>query len=197
MAEEIIILSVAPDAAEHAERFGAKFDPKTVTWFVVGPVPRELLNYVPREENQHFQEVAPRCPRCGAPTRKRIDSSGDPFWSCATHFKTGCKGTIDYADYLNDVAPVARISAFLPKLAGSLFGPQEAPTTTKEEAPHPLKAKWREIVQEAAAIIGNDKQAVRWLYEPKVAFHGKTPIEMCATEAGCHSVLALLREVWK
>lgn len=196
MADEITILIVPRDAVEHAERFGAKFDSKNGSWFVVGPVPRELLNYVPRPRNQRFQEAAPRCPLCGSPTRKLVNSAGNPFWACVTYFKTGCPGVVDYLDYLDVVEPLAKVGKFLPKLAGSLFGPSESPPDNNEKAPHPLKPRWQEVVQEAGTVIGDDRQAVRWLYQPKVAFNYKTPLEMCGTEAGCDAVLKMLRDVW-
>lgn len=196
MADAITVLNVPQDAAEHAKRFGAQFDSRTSTWFVVGPVPRELLNYVPRPKNQRFSEVAPSCPLCGSPTRRLINSAGNPFWACVTYFKTGCPGVVDYLDYLDAVEPLAKVSKFLPKLAGSLFGPSEPPPDNNAKAPHPLKERWQEVVQEAGAVIGDEKQAVRWLYQPKMAFNNKTPLEMCGTEAGCDAVLKMLRDVW-
>jgi hypothetical protein len=197
MADEITILSVPPDATEHAKRFGAKFDSRTSTWFVVGPVPRELLNYVPRQKNERLQETAPSCPVCGAPTRKLASSKGDLFWGCVTYFKVGCPGMVDYLDYLDDVEPLAKVGKYLPKVVGSLFGPSESSCDIKEHKAHPLKPRWQEIISEAAKIFGDDKQAVRWLYEPKIAFNNKSPVQMCGTEAGCDAVLQLLRDVWK
>lgn len=197
MADEITILSVPADGTEHPKRFGAQFDPRTSTWFVVGRVPRELFNYIPRLKNQAFQEVAPTCPVCGSPTRKLVNFVGNPFWSCVTHFKTGCPGVVDYLDYLDAVEPPAKVGNYLPTVVGSLFGPSDPPSDTNERNPHPLKPKWHEIIREAGAVLRDDKQAVRWLFEPKVAFNGKAPVEMCGTEAGCEAVLKLLREVWK
>jgi hypothetical protein len=134
---------------------------------------------------------------CGAPTRKVIGRGGQPFWSCVAYRQTGCRGTVNYLDYLDAVAPVVNVGAFLPKVVGSLFGPAESPTAPIQREPHPLKATWGEIVKEAAAILGDDKQAVRWLFEPKAAFKNKTPVEMCGTENGCRAVIELLRDVWK
>ncbi len=196
MADEIAILSVPPDAAEHAERFGAKHDSTNGFWFVVGSVPRELLNYVPRAKSQRLQEIAPRCPLCGSPTRKLVNSAGNPFWACVTYFKVGCPGVVDYLDYLDAVEPLATLGKYLPRVVGSFFGPSESPPDINEKASHPLKARWHEIVQEAATILGGDREAVRWLYEPKIAFNNKAPVQMCGTEAGCDAVLIMLRDVW-
>jgi hypothetical protein len=197
MAEEIAILSVPPDAVEHAARFGAKYDSKNGSWYVVGPVPPELLNYVPRSKNQRFQETAPRCPVCGSPTRKLVNRAGNPFWACVTYFKTRCPGVVDYPDYLDAMEPWAKVGEFLPKVAGSLFGPPEPPPKNNERTPHPLRPRWQEIVQEAWVVFGDPRVAERWLFYPKVAFNNKTPAEMCRTEAGCVAVLKLLRDVWK
>lgn len=197
MAEEITILSVPHDATGHAKRFGAMRDHATGTWYVVGKIPAELQNYVPRPENKRFNELAPPCPSCGGPTRKVIGHGGQPFWSCVANRRAGCRGVVNYLDYLDAVAPVVKVGAFLPKVVGSLFGPAESPTTSAPKGPHPLKEKWREIVQEAATVLGDDKQAVRWLFEPKLAFKNKAPVEMCGTDAGCRAVVELLRDVWK
>lgn len=196
MAEDITYLSISPDALAHAERFGARRDPGTGVWFVAGPVPHELQNYIPRPKNPRFQEVAPLCPLCGAQTQKSINRGGQPFWSCVTRFKTRCPGTVDYSDYLDNVAPAVSVSAYLPKVVGSLFGPAESPASAIKEAPHPLRARWGEIVQEAASVLGGDREAASWLLQGKVALLNKAPIEMLGTEAGCDAVLKLLRDVW-
>lgn len=196
MAEEITILSVPPDLVEYVERFGAKYDSKNGSWYVVGPVPPELLNFVPRFKNQRFQEVAPKCPVCGSPTRKLVNRAGNPFWACVTYFKTRCPGVVDYLDYLDDVQPLAKVGNYLPKLAGSLFGPPEPTANNNGKAPHPLRSRLEQIVQEAWVVFGDHKVVERWLFFPKVAFNNKTPAEMCRTEAGCDAVLEMLQDVW-
>lgn len=197
MAEKLTILSVPVECAGHAERFGAQFDSASGAWFVVGPVHLELQNYIPRPKNKRFQEAAPRCPKCGAPTHKLINRRGDWYWACVMRFKTGCRGVVDYVDHLDSVAPVATVSDFLPKVVGSLFGPADSAASPVEQKPHPLKAKWIEIARVALETLGNDKQVLRWLDHPKVALQNKAPIHFLGTEDGCESVLRLLREVWK
>lgn len=197
MAEDVTYLNVPQDATGHAARFGAKRDPGTSIWYVVGPIHSELQNYLPRPSNQRFQEVAPPCPSCGGLMRKVANLSGQPFWSCAAHFRTGCSGTVDYLDYLDSVAPLAFVGDHLPKIVDSLFSPSEPPTPTTEKSAHPLRAKWIEIVQEAIDVLGDDRKANAWLCQGKRAFSMKAPIEMLVTEDGCDAVLKLLREVWK
>lgn len=190
-------LSIPSDALAHAERFGARQDSGTGVWFVVGPIPSELKNYIPRPKNQRFQEVAPPCPMCGAPTRKAISRSGQPYWSCVARFKIGCPGTVDYLDYLDDMAPVSSVGDHLPHFVGSLFGPTDSSALPIEKTPHPLKARWVAIVQEASQVLGGDREAVLWLLQRKLAFSNRAPIELLGTEAGCGEVVALLRDVWR
>lgn len=197
MAEKLTILSVPADATAHAERFGAQHDSASGTWLVVGPVHRELQNYLPRPKKQRFQEAAPRCPRCGASTHKLINRKGDWYWACVMRFKTGCRGVVDYLEHLDAVAPVARVGDFLPNVVGSLFGPHEPPAPQAERKPHPLRARWVEIAQATLEILGDEKQALRWLDHPKVALRNKAPVLMLGTEAGCDAVINLLRDVWK
>lgn len=197
MADEITVLSVPPDAEGHAERFGAKRDRATGRWTVIGEIPLELYNYLPRSKNSPFQEVAPPCPLCGAPTRRLVNDEGRLFWACVLHVKTGCQGIVDYQDYLDYASPAARIGDFLPNVYGSLFWKSGPPVKQVPQTPHPLRGRWFSLVQEAASVLGGDKQVVQWLYQPKRAFDNKPPIEMLGTEAGCDAVVALLRDVWK
>lgn len=197
MAENLTILSVPADSAEHAERFGAQRDSVSGIWYVVGPIPNELQNYIPRPKNQRFQEVAPSCPKCGAPTQKLISRKGDLYWACVMRFKKDCPGVVDYLKYLDAVAPLATVGEFLPKVVGSLFGPAESPPPPVDQKSHPLKPRWIEIAQAALETLGDERQALRWLDHPKVALKNKTPFLVLGTEAGCDAVLNLLRDVWK
>jgi hypothetical protein len=197
MAVAITYLSIPSDALAHAKRFGAQRDHATGRWYVAGLVHPELQNYIPRDKNRRFQEVAPPCPLCGAPTRKLFDRSRHPFWSCVTYPKTGCTGHVDYLDYLDDVAPSAPIRDYLRTRSASALDPAEQTPSATEETPHPLNNTWFEIVQEAANVLGGDRQAVAWLTQPKVAFHNEAPVDILGSKEGCDAVLKLLRDVWK
>lgn len=197
MAEKLTILSVPCDSAEHAERFGAQHDVASGTWFVVGPVHRELQNYIPQPKNPPFQESAPCCPKCGARTHKLKKPTGDVYWACVARFKTRCRGVVDYLDYLDAVVPLTTVSDFLPTVVGSLFGPAEMPLLSREKRQHPLMERWIEIAQKLMDVLGDKKQALLWMEFPKVALGNKAPILVLGTVTGCDAVRTLVDDVWK
>jgi len=194
---KITYLKVPPDAESHAKRFGARRDHGSGAWFVVGPIPSELENYVPRQANQQFYEVAPPCPLCGAPTRKLVNRGGQPYWSCLTRFTSGCKGVVDYLDYLDEMSPTVSVGDFLPKVVGSLFGSGQSAVAPVKGPPEALKTRWEQIVCQAASVLGSDRQAIAWLFLPKVVLGNKAPVDVLVTDAGCDKVLQLLKEVWR
>lgn len=200
MAYKTTLLVVPEDAIAHAIRFGAKRNWKTKQWYVAGEVPNELLNYLPRVANQRFLEPIPSCPMCGGPMRKIFRVNGNTFWGCFAYFRTGCKGAIDYLDYLEGAASSKTLGDFLPKNE-RLTAVVEPPNTTLQslqtEPPHHLVARWVAITQEALLLIGNERRVIRWLEQPKLAFKNKSPIAMMATHEGCDAVVRMLREIWR
>lgn len=199
--EHINYLNVSVDAQSHALRFGAKRDPQSGRWYAIDPVHRELLNYLSKEPNHRFMEVAPSCPRCGAPMRKFNSKAGRSFWGCVAYFNSGCRGKIDYLDYLNETVPVLKVGDFLPKLVGSLFSPSPltngASGVLENKSPNPLRQRWIELVRQAFETLGSERKAILWLYESKISLRSKAPIEVLGTESGCERVQQLLLEVWK
>ena len=113
------------------------------------------------------------------------------------HIQDGCRGVVDYLEFLDAEAPLATVGDFLPKVVGSLFGPAKSLAPPVEKKPHPLKARWAEIAQLALETLGDEKQALRWLELPKATLNSKAPLLLLGTEAGCDAVLNLLRDVWK
>lgn len=200
MTVKTTLLAVPEDAIAHAKRFGAKYDPTTKQWFVTGDVPRELLNYLPRVANQQFHEPTPSCPQCGGAMRKIYRVDGSAFWGCLAYFRTGCRGLIDYVEYLEALAPLTTLGDFLPNEKG-LKSVSEAQTPTlrslQRKPPHHLTARWLAITQEALQLIGSERRATRWLEQPKLAFNNKSPTEMMGTDEGCDAVVRLLREIWR
>jgi hypothetical protein len=198
MPTDITYLNVPRDAEAHAKRFGAQRD-ASGNWYVIGEVPGELLNYLPKQPNRHFHDVPPGCPVCGSGMRKSIDRSGNLYWVCMARFRTGCRGQIDYIDYLDRVAPVSAVGDFLPKLAGPLLLPggntPHAQSGLDRRMPHPLRERWVRIVKLAFEILGNDRQVMCWLSKAKVALGGKPPIQMLGTKRGCDAVQRLLSEL--
>lgn len=200
MSDEITYLDVPQDAASHAARFGAQPSSTPGRWFVVGSVHRELLNYLPRFRNQAFVESIPACPVCGNTMRKRSAKDGNLFWACASFYKTGCQGTIEYQDYLDAVAPVSPLSSYLPELGNSLLQPDVRTSYPVDENENPipqsLREKWAEVVLKGVQILRDEHILRRWLSMPKREFKGKTPYQMMVTENGCSAVLKLLDGVW-
>jgi uncharacterized protein (DUF2384 family) len=91
---------------------------------------------------------------------------------------------------------VLSVGNLLPKVVDSVFNPKKS-ATSEPEIQHPLNARWCEIIEEAAKILGDEKRVVHWLHQAKVTFGNKTPLEMLGTDEGCDAVLKLLRDIWK
>lgn len=197
MGDEIIYLNVSDDAAGYACRFGAKRN-ATGQWFVVGLVPRELLNFLPRQPNPLFYERELPCPRCGALTRKVQTKIGGLLWVCTARNRTGCDGIIRYEDYLQEVDPITTLGDFLPQLGTLLLPaapPEEPNKISKPENQHPLRERWIALVQQAFEIIGDGRRVMLWLDQPKVALGLKTPMQMLGSVEGCAAVARLLDEL--
>jgi ssDNA-binding Zn-finger/Zn-ribbon topoisomerase 1 len=201
MANKITQLDVPSDAEAHARRFGAKRDPVSQRWYVAAYIPRELLNYIPRVANRPLHEPEPTCPKCGVMMRKRYRQDGDAFWGCSAYFRTGCKGIIEYRDFLEALAPAKILSHFLPLLGDAEIFPMERlishSVILKVQAPDHLNARWAGITQDALGVLGSEKRVLRWLEQPKSVFNNKSPIEIMDASAGCDKVEAALRDVWR
>lgn len=197
MGDKITYLTVPNDAAEYARRFGAQRD-ALGQWFVVGVVPSDLLNFLPRLPNPLFYELEPPCPVCGALMRKVQTKSGNLLWICPARKRTGCDGLLRYEDYLQQVAPVTTLRDFLPQMGTLLLpaAPREEPSEPpKPTPPHPLRERWTAIVRRAFEVIGDARQVMLWLEQPKVALGFNAPIRMLGSEEGCAAVVRLLEEL--
>lgn len=197
MSDEITYLTVPDDAAEYAHRFGAQRD-ASGQWFVVGTVSCELLNFLPRLPNPLFYERLPPCPMCGTLMRKVQMKSGNLLWLCTARKRTGCHGLIRYEDYLQRIEPVTTLGDLLPQI-GTLLLPaaqlEELNKPPKPKSPHPLRERWKDIVKRAFEVIGDERQVLLWLNQPKVALELKAPIEMLGGVDGCAAVVRLLDEL--
>jgi hypothetical protein len=158
MGDEITYLNIPSDAAEYARRFGALRD-RSGQWFVVGLIPRELINFLPRQANPRFYEWEPPCPICGALMQKVMATSKNWLWLCTARRRTGCKGRMRYEEYLEKVEPTKTLGDYLPKL-GTLLqpaSPQKDPDQSlKPKHSHQLRERWIEIVRRAFEAIGVD-----------------------------------------
>jgi len=193
---EITYLEVRPDAEQHAKRFGAEKD-GSGRWYVAGPVPNELMNYLPRKAGRRIKEIAPECPFCRGDMRKRVSRSGNLYWACAEWNRTGCTGTVDYVKYLEQVSPLPVLGEVASAQIQSLVSGLSSPEDPKGgERKHPLHERWLDIVTLAFAVLGNQRQVMRWMMQPKIALGRKTPILALGTAEGCDAVEHLLRELW-
>ncbi len=197
MPAEITYLEVRLDAESHAKRFGAQRD-SFGRWYVTGQVPNELLNYLPRKASRRIDEVAPECPICRATMRKEISRSGNPYWVCTERRTTGCAGWLDYVKYLEKVVPLPALGELASAQVESLVSELSSLESPKGRGrtKHPLHERWLDIVTLAFAVLGNQRQVMRWMTQPKLALGQKTPILILGTAEGCDMVEHLLRKLW-
>ena len=193
----VTFLDVPADAFAHAKRFGAKRN-RSGNWYVTGEIPHELLNYLPKRPNSKFYEFVPSCPICGASMRKHMYRDGKLLWRCYKRFQSRCQGAIDYLDYLDKIAPTAKIGDLLARDEGQ--GQTATPTPGDSQAQptvlNPLKRRWEQIVNEALVTLGSRRQVMAWLQQPKLALGNKSPMETLGTEDGCNAVMKLLQALW-
>ncbi|WP_374326930.1 MbcA/ParS/Xre antitoxin family protein [Azonexus sp.] len=198
MPTEITYLEVRCDAESHARRFGAKRD-SAGRWYVIGTIPNELLNYLPRKAGRRKEEVVPECPLCHAEMRKAIGRSGNLYWYCVERNQTGCRGTIDYLKHLEQAVSLPTLGELASELVESfeserLASQAEKPGTT--QGTHPLAKQWLDITKLAFSVIGTEKQVMLWLTQPKLSLGNQTPIRKLGTEEGCEEVKHLLNDLW-
>lgn len=193
------VLQVTADTKVYAKTHGAKYDRKTREWYIEGEVPPELENLLAaKEANPPFEEVVPSCPLCQTTMVKRANkTNGNMFWGCS-RFRAdgrGCKGKIDYQEYLDAQLGhnKSRVTEFLK--GGALPVPPPAPARVAIPEDDPRLARWKVITELAARECGGVQQAGRWMQTPKIALGRRTPLEAMITEEGCQAVERLLREL--
>lgn len=197
MPAKITYLEVRPDAESHARRFGAKRN-SAGKWYVAGQVPNELLNYLPGKTERSMFEPSPECPVCWSSMRKEITRSGNLHWICTQLNQPDCPGRLDYADYLERMVPLPVLGeqalAQVESLVLALSPPEV--TTDSKRTKHPLNKRWEYIVTLAFRVLGNERQVMRWMTQPKLSLGRKTPMQALGTAKGCGEVKRLLRELW-
>lgn len=55
--------------------------------------------------------------------------------------------------------------------------------------------RFREILENAVRVIGDEENARQWLKTPKQALNGKTPLEAAKTESGAREVFRVLGRI--
>ena len=188
-------LDTSDGLSEYAKGFGAIFDKQRREWFVVGEVPQDLLNLVPKKPREKApQVVPPSCPLCGFHT-KLIEGRNGPFFGCSQFAKTDCRGSVDYDSYLENIGQSP------PKSIGSILNPG---TTQKAQIVPPassvntklsleLQSAIKEIENLCVAEFSRKWEFDRWLKTPKVTLNWKTPLQCMLTLEGCKRVKHLIQ----
>ena len=55
--------------------------------------------------------------------------------------------------------------------------------------------RFREILEDAVRVIGDEENARQWLKTPKQALNGKIPLEVAKTESGAREVFRVLGRI--
>lgn len=180
-------LDIPPAMAEFAKAHGATKD-YDGRWFANEPLSNELESFRFKVVRQREYEFEPRCPKCGQNMVKRTSrSTGNQFWGCSAYPACRTIREIDHAA-AGDVSDLA------------LKGMQQAwSSPNQSQAPHGsqprqkvdknyLQRRWVKIVGKAAASLGGEEQAQRWLEAPHPKLQGKRPIDLLGTPSGCDAV---------
>lgn len=189
-------LDTSDGMTAYAKRYGAEFDHERGQWYVDGEVRHELLGLLPKQPRRPVYKVVPFCPICGAfAEQKERKSDGHLFWGCSQFIKTGCRGSVDYDDYLNALtAPekARNISEFI-CAGGDNKDPSSVAVTNKLQIPSELRSEIEKIVALAIITLGGRQSAERWLATPKYSLKGKAPLEVMTSIQGCCAVERLVR----
>lgn len=191
-------LDTSDGLGEYAKNCGAQYDKHRCEWYVVGEVPHELLNLVPKPARGRAPPiVAPSCPVCGY-HMKVVKGIHGPFFGCSQYVRSGCKGSINYDKYLDSIGMP------LPMSVGNILEPRSlpngsaSPPAKKEpQALHPdLQLAIKEVENLCLAEFSSKPELERWLNAPKRALDGKSPLGCLSTIDGCNKVNHLLRSRW-
>jgi putative toxin-antitoxin system antitoxin component (TIGR02293 family) len=55
--------------------------------------------------------------------------------------------------------------------------------------------RWRQVLDRAVEVFGDESEAILWLKEPKSALQGMTPIQAIKTEYGVQQVELMLGRI--
>jgi hypothetical protein len=199
LSQERTYLDTSDGMGEYAKGYGALYDKRRGQWYVVGEVPLDLLNLIPKVPRSKAPPVvAPSCPICGFHT-KLIEAKNGPFYGCSQHAISGCRGSIDHDRYLETIGQPR------PKSVGNILNPgaseksgravPPAKTSTIKMNPK-LRSAIKEIEKRCVAEFSSKAELDRWLSVPKRALDGKTPLECMSTLEGCKKVIHLIKTRW-
>lgn len=190
-------LVVPPGLSHYAATHGAKFDKRRGKWVVVGTIPSELVNFLPRPAPAERTKLEPpRCPTCGCEMRIVRSRAGEEFWGCSQFRATGCRQSISLEKHLDSLGrpvmpAVVDALAFNP-VAGR--APRPSGGSSRNEGPDSeVERSIRDIVERGATILGRDLPV--WLRSPKLALGNVSPVSMMSTSEGRRKVLDLLDRI--
>jgi hypothetical protein len=180
---------------ELAKSHGARYDRSREKWYVDGMVPKELADIAISSPTQKPPPVvAPLCPKCGSYTIK-IDGKKGLFFGCSKFRQTGCKGSVDFDRYVENIGlPI--------KSVGQVLNLQPSKQSEKVELEvHISIAKLKpELVAEINKVeqlcknqFSSRAELEKWLNTPKVALKSKTPTDFLKTVNGCKIVAKLIK----
>lgn len=192
-------LIVPSEMGPYAKKHGATFDQVSARYFVIGEVPSELVNFLPRERREKAHIQPPTC-RCGLHTRLITNTkSGSWFYGCSNY--PHCRQTVDYEKHLRDIGSSGDMSAVSalskepePKRSR---GKALVSETVKSGYPIEYQSEMADLVRVGVEVLGSQTQLLKWLSGPKVSLEGQAPTELMKTVEGCRkvkSVLLLLRQ---
>jgi hypothetical protein len=189
-------LNIPYEMLAYAKLHGVIFDKIRHQYFVIGGVPLELMNFLPRQAQQTRPRVlAPDCPRCGYHTVLITETkNGGWFYGCSRYRTTGCKGSVDYEKHLSSIGVDGDISAIraLQKMSNDEVVKlhEKGPASTQLDKEH--QEAIVEIARLGIDVLGNQNKFISWIVGPKLTLQGKTPTEDMRTREGCERVKALL-----
>jgi hypothetical protein len=190
-------LVVPTEMIGYAKHHGARFDGGKREFYVVGDVPAELFNFLPREAPKAKPHVvAPMCPICTFHMVLITNTkSGSWFYKCAQRFVRNCRGTVDYERHLKSVGQATDGSAFSAFASSQENGTAvvKAKSVPKASLTMTHKIAVAEIAQLGVEILGSSASFKSWLESPKTALGKRSPLEEMRTLEGCEKVNALLR----
>ena len=190
-------LIVPSEMGPYAKKHGAIFDRVRARYFVIGEVPSELVNFLPRERREREHIQPPTC-RCGLHTRLITNTkNGSWFYGCSNY--PHCRQTVDYEKHLRNIGRSGDMSAV------SALSKEPQPDRSKGEAlvsetvkggyPIDYQSEMADLVRVGVEVLGSQTQLLKWLSGRKVSLDGQAPTELVRTVEGCRKVKSLLLEL--
>lgn len=188
-------LNVPNEMVSYAKRHGAYFDKEQRRFYVLGEVPSDLCNLLPKEEVKRPYIVPPSCPKCGFHTELiKNTKSGAWFYGCSRYRSHGCKGSVDYDKHLIAHGEATETTAFssLKKVRDPEITKRVASGRSRLGVSVKYQEAFADVVKLGVDILGSPAQFKKWLTERKVGLGGRTPTDVMKTLQGCGDVKKIL-----